>query len=143
MRNFKDESFIAQYLSPHLIRELKLFALTDDVSQTDYEVSEIHNEQGYRRIREQLSEQYSLAYTEPNIQVYSVDLEGDRSMTLRHTIYKDLHMDQQCERVMQYLHQLWGFDVHLESVNIDGDVVKRYHFPITDDEVKSEQSDEN
>ncbi|MGB0899734.1 MAG: SpoVR family protein, partial [Psychrobium sp.] len=24
-KNFKDESFISQYLSPHLIRELKLF----------------------------------------------------------------------------------------------------------------------
>ena len=30
MRNFKDESFIAQYLSPKLIRDLKLFAMLDD-----------------------------------------------------------------------------------------------------------------
>ena len=29
MRNFKDESFIAQYLSPRLIRELRLFAIAD------------------------------------------------------------------------------------------------------------------
>jgi stage V sporulation protein R len=30
MRNFKDESFIGQYLSPKLMRELRLFAIRDD-----------------------------------------------------------------------------------------------------------------
>ncbi len=30
MRNFKDESFIAQYLSPRLMREFQLFAILDD-----------------------------------------------------------------------------------------------------------------
>lgn len=30
MRNFKDESFITQYLSPKLIRDLKLFSIMDD-----------------------------------------------------------------------------------------------------------------
>lgn len=30
MRNFKDESFISQYLSPKLIRDFKFFAICDD-----------------------------------------------------------------------------------------------------------------
>ena len=30
MRNFKDESFIAQYLSPQLMRDLRLFSILDD-----------------------------------------------------------------------------------------------------------------
>ena len=30
MRNFKDESFISQYLSPRLIREFKLFSILDE-----------------------------------------------------------------------------------------------------------------
>ena len=30
MRNFKDESFIGQYLSPKLMRDLRLFAIVDD-----------------------------------------------------------------------------------------------------------------
>ena len=30
MRNFKDESFVGQYLSPKLIRDLRLFAILDD-----------------------------------------------------------------------------------------------------------------
>ena len=33
MRNFKDESFIGQYLSPKLMRDFRLFAVLDDASQ--------------------------------------------------------------------------------------------------------------
>ena len=35
MRNFKDESFIAQYLSPRLIREFHLFAVADHAEEDD------------------------------------------------------------------------------------------------------------
>src|SRR3990167_9916651 len=85
MRHFKDESFIAQYLSPHLIRELKLFQVTDHDNQSELFVDGIHNEQGYQLIRETLSKQYDLGTLEPDIQVYSVDLDGDRSLTLHYT----------------------------------------------------------
>ena len=85
MRNFKDESFIAQYLSPHLIRTLRLFHLIDDDQQQELEVSAIHNEQGYQRVREALFRQYNLGKLELDIQVYSVDIEGSRTLTLHYT----------------------------------------------------------
>jgi spore cortex formation protein SpoVR/YcgB (stage V sporulation) len=50
MRNFKDESFILQYLSPHLMRELKLFAILDDDENEDIEVMAIHDDAGYRKV---------------------------------------------------------------------------------------------
>ena len=84
MESFKDESFIQQFLSPRLIREFKLFSLMDD-SERDYiEINAIHNEPGYQAIRNRLSEQYNLSIQEPNIQVYSADVRGDRSLTLQH-----------------------------------------------------------
>ena len=43
------------------------------------EISAIHNEEGYREIRSRLSSQYNLSNLEPNIQVWNVDLRGDRS----------------------------------------------------------------
>ena len=85
MRNFKDESFIGQYLSPKVIRDLRLFAILDDEHQEHLRVSAIHDTQGYREVREALSKQYDLASREPDIQVWSVNLRGDRSLTLRHT----------------------------------------------------------
>jgi stage V sporulation protein R len=50
MRNFKDESFIAQYLSPKVMRDFKLFAVLDDDTQDELEVTAIHDEAGYRRL---------------------------------------------------------------------------------------------
>src|SRR5690606_32640598 len=38
MRNFKDESFIQQFLSPKVIRDLKLFCIVDDDLQKEIEV---------------------------------------------------------------------------------------------------------
>ncbi|NLC01471.1 MAG: SpoVR family protein, partial [Pseudomonas formosensis] len=84
MRTFKDESFILQYLSPRVIRELKLFAIVDDEQNDFLEVAAIHDDSGYRRVRELLAAQYNLGNNEPNIQVWEVDRRGDRSLTLRH-----------------------------------------------------------
>jgi stage V sporulation protein R len=51
MRNFKDESFIAQYLSPRLMREFHLFAIADHAGEHALAVDSIHDERGYRRVR--------------------------------------------------------------------------------------------
>ena len=55
MRNFKDESFIAQYLSPKLIRDFRLFAVADHAGEAELEVDSIHDEHGYRRVRQLLA----------------------------------------------------------------------------------------
>jgi stage V sporulation protein R len=115
MKNFKDESFIQQYLSPKLIRDFKLFSLYDDEHSPKYLVDAIHNEKGYRMIRDKLSQQYDLSYREPNIQVWSVDLRGDRSLTLRHTMQSNIPLSDDSTEVIKHLHSLWGFDIHLET----------------------------
>jgi stage V sporulation protein R len=129
MRNFKDESFIGQYLSPKLMRELRLFAITDDEKQNELEVSAIHDEAGYRRVRESLSHQYDLGSREPNIQVWNVNLRGDRSLTLRHFQHQDRPLHDSGQEVLKHVARLWGFGVQLESVNAKGDVTKRFSVP--------------
>ncbi len=115
MQNFKDESFIQQFLSPKLIRDFKLFSLYDDDRSSKYLVEAIHNEKGYKMVRDNLSRQYDLSYREPNIQVRSVDLTGDRSLTLRHTMQNNVPLSNDCVEVMKHIHVLWGFDIHLET----------------------------
>ena len=95
MQNFKDESFISQFLSPKLIRDFKLFTIIDKQKAPHLEVGAIHNEEGYQKVRSALSAQYNLSNHAPNIQVYNVDVKGDRSLTLRYvpqicTDYGDL-----------------------------------------------------
>jgi spore cortex formation protein SpoVR/YcgB (stage V sporulation) len=58
-----------------------LFTVLDDDRHNYLEISAIHNEEGYREIRNRLSSQYNLSNLEPNIQIWNVDLRGDRSLT--------------------------------------------------------------
>ncbi len=129
MRNFKDESFIGQYLSPKLMRDFRLFAIVDDEKDSEIEVSAIHDEQGYRRVREALSRQYDLGTREPNIQVWNVNLRGDRALTLRHVQHQDRPLADTAQEVLRHVARLWGFGVHLESVDSRGEVRKRWSVP--------------
>ncbi|MBY6223510.1 SpoVR family protein [Ferrimonas balearica] len=122
MANFKDESFIAQYLSPRLMRQFKLFGVRDDDRKNYLEVSAIHDEQGYRELRTALARQYNLSHLEPNIQVWNVKVRGDRSLVLRYTPQDRIPLAESKEEVMKHLHRLWGFDVILEQEQENGSV---------------------
>ncbi|UMX54672.1 SpoVR family protein [Escherichia coli] len=94
MRDFKDESFISQFLSPKVMRDFRFFTVLDDDRHNYLEISAIHNEEGYREIRNRLSTQYNLSNLEPNIQIWNVDLRGDRSLTLRYIPHNRAPLDQ-------------------------------------------------
>ena len=126
MRNFKDESFIGQYLSPRLMRDLRLFAIHDDEKQSELEVAAIHDDAGYQRLRESISRQYDLGTREPNIQVWDVNLRGDRTLMLRHSQYQDRPLGESTLEVLRHAARLWGFGVGLESVNSAGSVTRRW-----------------
>ena len=122
MQNFKDESFIAQYLSPQLMRDFRFFSVLDDDARAKLEIQAIHDDSGYRTLRRQLSEQYNLGSREPNIQVWNVDLRGDRSLTLRHFSHQRHSLDASSKTVLEHVAYLWGFTVRLESQDSDGKV---------------------
>jgi stage V sporulation protein R len=126
MRNYKDESFVGQFLSPKLMRELRLFSIVDDADEEELEVAAIHDDSGYKRVRESLAHQYDLGSREPNIQVWNVNLRGDRSLTLRHFQHNDRPLHDTAQEVLRHVARLWGFGVQLESVNSTGDVSKRW-----------------
>lgn len=130
MINFKDESFIAQYLSPKLIREFKFFSVLDNDQNEHYTVPAIHDELGYRTVREWLSDQYNLSSFEPNIQVYQVNHKTDRSLILRHVQHNRVPLDPKSAReVLRYLQFLWGFDVYLEEVDVQGNLLHSQKYP--------------
>ncbi len=122
MRNYKDESFIAQYLSPTLMRDFRLFAVRDDDREDTLGITAIHEEAGYRALRQALADQYNLGSREPNIQVFNVDRRGDRSLTLRHYRYNRRPLGDSVPEMLKHLRRLWGFTVRLESVDEEGRV---------------------
>jgi len=128
MQSFKDESFILQFLSPKVIRDLKLFSIVDDDQKDELLVSAIHDDNGYRTVRELLAAQYNLGNREPNVQIWNVDRRGDRSLTLRHQQHDRKPLSDSTEDVLKHLHRLWGFDIHLESMQGER-IANSYHMP--------------
>lgn len=123
MENFKDESFISQYLSPKLIRDFKLFHIHDDDSENYLEVAAIHNEQGYQKIRTNLSNQYNLSNIETNIQIVEADVNGDRSLTLKYTPHQKTPLGDSKDEVIKHLYYLWQFDVKLVQESEKGEEI--------------------
>jgi spore cortex formation protein SpoVR/YcgB (stage V sporulation) len=123
MRNFKDESFISQFLSPRMIRDFKLFSILDDEERSELEVTSIHNDSGYHYIRHALSNQYNLSMNEPNIQVQNVDIRGDRSLTLSHIPHNGVPLADSSGEVLKHLRRLWSFGVKLETLDASGEVI--------------------
>ncbi len=122
MENFKDESFISQFLSPQVMRDFKFFAIDDDDKQSQLRICAIHNEEGYRLVRQKLAMQYNLSQLEPNIQVYNVALKSDRSLILRYEPHDRIPLADSRHQVLKHLHKLWGFGVSLEQEDEAGEI---------------------
>ena len=115
--NYRDESFILQYMSPEVIRKFRLFQIADDSSKPSLRVEAIHDELGYRRIRSALSRQYDLSRREPDVQVVDVDLTGDRTLVLAHYVHDGVLLDEKTSRsVLRYTASLWGYSVKLLEI---------------------------
>lgn len=134
VENFKDESFVRQYLSPKVMRDFQMFAVHDDEKDPKLEVSGTQRDvPGYKTVRDALSKQYNIGYVIPDIQVSNVDTWGDRSMTLQHYMVNKRPLDtESATETLKYLSFLWGYPIKLESVDEAGEV--RAIFDIKEDE---------
>ena len=88
----------------------------------------IHDDGGYRDLRQLLASQYNIGDMEPNVQVVNVDLKGDRSMTLQHNQFSRRPMSRSTDEVLKHVYRLWKFPVQLNSV-CDGEAVQSYRMP--------------
>jgi stage V sporulation protein R len=118
--NFRDESFVLQYLSPAVIRQFRMFQLLDDTSETTLLVDAIHNDEGYRAIRRSLAQSYDPSDGDADVQVVDVDLAGDRKLILEHrTKPGQLLAARDADATLKYIAALWGYDVRLEEVDAE------------------------
>jgi stage V sporulation protein R len=126
MANFKDESLIEQYLSPKVIRELRLFLLRDaEDDRSHYGVQAIHNERGYMEVRQALAAQYRLETHTPTIVVGRQNEESDRALLLQHRVENGRLLDSESvDAVLRHVKELWTYDVVLEELDGDGNRLK-------------------
>jgi len=125
---FRDDSFILQYLSPKVIRDFRLFHLHDKSDSPFMQVQSIHNEQGYRDVRRRLAAQYDTSIMDPDIQVMSADLAGGRRLTLHHKARNGVLLDKQaCDRTLLHVAHLWGYRVKLMEIDsASGDMLREH-----------------
>ncbi|MCX8005903.1 MAG: SpoVR family protein, partial [Burkholderiaceae bacterium] len=126
MANFKDESLIEQYLSPKVMRDMRLFLLhEDDEDRSVYEVRAIHNEQGYLQVRQALAAQYRPEFYQPMIVVARHGAENDRALLLQHRVINGRLLDaESAADVLRHAQALWKYDVVLEEVDAEGHRLK-------------------
>jgi spore cortex formation protein SpoVR/YcgB (stage V sporulation) len=116
--DFRDESFILQYLSPQVIRDFRLFHLRDQSDSPATRVEAIHDEQGYRQVRRMLGRQYDVSQQDPDIQVTDADLSGSRRLVLTHFVRDGILLDkEETDRTLMHVARLWGFRVRLVEVD--------------------------
>lgn len=117
VNGFKDESFISQYLSPEVVRKMKLISILDTDKDTyNLKVTGIANDESFEHVRKQLSQQYDLGYNAPHISITDVNWSGDRKLVLRHDMMNRRPLDDsETLKILRHLHYLWGFKVVIES----------------------------
>lgn len=124
--NFKDESFILQYLSPKLIRDFKLFTITDDEDEVFLSISNIHDDEGYSQIRRILSQQYNHFANIPDVYVEGWDARKSRTLYLTCKERNGVRLDGESNdnaAVCGYIKELWPFKIIFKVINSDGEAV--------------------
>lgn len=125
--NYRDESFIRQFLSPHLMRKMRMFRISDDTDEDFYTVTNIHNRDGYRKIRQALASSYEVGNQDPNIQVVDSNIRDSRILELVHHVHRGKLLEEEDAMDCIFnLKALWGFDVVLKCIDEEGKELDSY-----------------
>lgn len=126
--NYRDESFIRQYLSPKVMRDMKLFTLKNNTDVNHYVVEHIHNERGYRKLRTMLADEFTLSNKIPAINVWDVNLTGDRELNMNLTVHNGVMLeDGDAALTLKHVANLWGYPAKIAVNTEDGILMKTYY----------------
>ena len=121
MYNYRDESFIRQFLSPKLVKDLQIFSIQSKYEEDHYLVEAIQNEKDFYQVRKNLADEYTWSNILPDIEITEFHDIVDRSLHLRHNPYKNRKLNPQDTRqTLRCLRTLWGFPVYLYTIDSEG-----------------------
>ncbi len=118
--NFRDESFLRQYLSPKVMRRFRLFRLHDRQNAPAYEVTAIHNERGYAELRDSLADEYEWHAHHPMLAAVEVD-RASQVLTVEYRPYRDRTLLDP-KAALVHLRALWTRPVVLRNA-VTGQVI--------------------
>ncbi len=122
--NFRDTSFILQYLSPKLVRDFKLLKVEDNSSEDFYKIKATHGDEDFREIRASLAEQYNLYSNIPDIRVEGAALKGSRALFLTIKEGKDQRVEaQSLKDTLELMKKLWPYKIKCKYQTFDNEIL--------------------
>lgn len=121
VEDYRDESFIRQFLGPKVVQKLRLFALEDVKHESSFfRVKSIHDRAGLVGVRSALANNYELDNHNPKLEIVNVNKRGDRKLTIAYSAKRGRQLGHSLGRVLTHLQRLWGYPVEV----IDNDTGK-------------------
>jgi len=121
VENYRDESFVLQYLSPKVARQFKLFAIKIQEEVGYLKVEATHDDDDFLKIRKTLAEQYDLSRQIPQIEITGVDWKNDRWLYLEHRTKNNQRLDySDMKKTVKHIRKLWGFTVKMDYKDLEG-----------------------
>jgi stage V sporulation protein R len=112
VEGYRDESFIEQFLSPHLMRQLRMFSV--EYVKNKGTVTQISDSIGWAELRRELAQSYNPINHVPEIVVRGARLQGDRTLTLEYRPFRGRGLYKPyMQRTLEHARSLWGYDVQL------------------------------
>jgi len=122
--DYRDESMIRQFMGPKVMREFRMIHLADRRGEDAYRVADIHDDEGYRRIRGQLADEYDPANAAPLIEATGADLAGSRKLVLKYACRGGNRLHEPSAKLtLRHLQVLWGYPVVLQETEEGSDKV--------------------
>jgi len=121
MQDYRDESFLLQFLTPKLVRDFRFMNIQSREGLDHWNVAHTAGPDDFKSIRTELSAAYRLETSMPEISVVRYARDTDRKLVLQHQSYGGkMLLKAQAEQTLKHLRTLWGFDVSLETVDQSG-----------------------
>jgi len=127
MQNYRDESFLLQFLTPKLVRDFRFMNIQSREGLDHWTVDHTAGPEDFKAIRTALSAQYRLETSMPEISVVRYAHDTDRKLVLHHQSYNGKMLQKaQAEQTLKHLRHLWGFDVSLETIDQNGQMLASF-----------------
>jgi spore cortex formation protein SpoVR/YcgB (stage V sporulation) len=119
--NYRDESFVMQFLSPKVARHFKLFAIHLKEGKDYVQVNGTHDDEDFLLVRATLAAGYDLSRSIPQIEVVDVEWDIDRWLYLEHRTKNNCRLNYwDMKQTVQNIQEMWGFTVKMTYKDLDG-----------------------
>jgi stage V sporulation protein R len=108
----RDVSFLRRFLTEELMREMDMFQY--EPRGDELVISKVSDKDSWREVKETLLKNAGMG-SSPVIKIEDADYNHNRVLYLKHHHdSRDLQLEY-AERTLAYIHQLWGYEVVLET----------------------------